>query len=143
MSVKQISVFLENKPGALKDMTDVLTANNIDMRAFSLAETTDFGIARIIAADVLGTMTVLKEAGYVSSLTPVIAVEIEDKPGSLNRVLQMIMEEGVNIEYMYASLGAKSGKAYMIFRVQDYKKAQAKLRGEGIRVLSQDDLQDM
>ena len=143
MAVKQISVFLENKPGALKDMTDVLTANNIDMRAFSLAETTDFGIARIIAADVLGTMTVLKEAGYVSSLTPVIAVEIEDKPGSLNRVLQMIMEEGVNIEYMYASLGAKSGKAYMIFRVQDYKKAQAKLRGEGIRVLSQDDLQDM
>ena len=143
MSVKQISVFLENKPGTLKDMTDVLTEHNIDMRALSLAETTDFGIARFIVSNVLDTMTVLKEAGYVSSLTPVIAVEIEDKPGSLNRVLQMITEEDVNVEYMYASLGAKSGKAYMIFRVQDYKKAQARLRGEGIKVLSQDDLEEM
>ena len=143
MSVKQISVFLENKPGTLKDMTDVLTEHNIDMRALSLAETTDFGIARFIVSNVLDTMTVLKEAGYVSSLTPVIAVEIEDKPGSLNRVLQMITEEDVNVEYMYASLGAKTGKAYMIFRVQDYKKAQARLRGEGIKVLSQDDLEEM
>ncbi|MCR4668498.1 MAG: acetolactate synthase [Clostridia bacterium] len=143
MSVKQISVFLENKPGTLMGMTEVLSRNNVDMRALSLAETTDFGIARFIVSNVLETMTILKDAGYVSSLTPVLMVEIDDKPGALNRVLGMINEAKINVEYMYASLGSKSGKAYMIFRVQDYKAAQASLRGAGIQVLSQDDLQDL
>ena len=92
MDVKQISVFLENKPGTLNEMTKVLTEHEIDLRALSLAETTDFGIARFITADVLETISILKDAGYVSSLTPVVVAEIPDEAGALNRVLQIFME---------------------------------------------------
>lgn len=143
MSVKQISVFLENKPGTLNDMTRVLTEHNVDLRALSLAETTDFGIARFIVSNTLETVTVLKEAGYISSLTPVVAAEIADEPGALNHVLQIFTDNKVNVEYMYASLGAKDGTAYMIFRVQDYKRATAALEGAHIRVLDQEDLADI
>ena len=143
MDVKQISVFLENKPGTLNEMTKVLTEHNIALRALSLAETTDFGIARFIVADVLETMSILKEAGYVSSLTPVVVAEIPDEPGALNRVLQIFMEYNINLEYMYAILGSKSGNAYMIFRVQDDKKASAALVANGIKVLNQEDMAEI
>ena len=87
MSVKQISVFLENKPGCLLAMTKVLAEHEIDMRAFSLAETSDFGIARILVDDVIATATVLKDAGFISSVTSVLAVAVPDVPGGLNQVL--------------------------------------------------------
>ncbi|MBR1758532.1 MAG: ACT domain-containing protein [Lachnospiraceae bacterium] len=143
MSVKQISVFLENKPGTLNAMTNVLTKHNVDLRALSLAETTDFGIARFIVGNTLETVTILKEEGYISSLTPVIAAEIADKPGALNEVLQILTDNQINVEYMYASLGSKNGTAYMIFRVQDYKKAAAALESAHVRVLSQEDLAEI
>ncbi len=143
MDVKQISVFLENKPGTLNEMTKVLTDHEIDLRALSLAETTDFGIARFITADVLETISILKDAGYVSSLTPVVVAEIPDEAGALNRVLQIFTEYNINLEYMYAILGSKSGHAYMIFRVQDDKKAAAALVANGIRVLSQEDMAEI
>ena len=104
MSVKQISVFLENKPGALSDMTQVLADNGIDMRAFSLAETSDFGIARIIVDDLYKTTTVLKDAGFVHSVSSVLAVAIPDVPGGLNQVLAVLRDENINVEYMYAFL---------------------------------------
>ena len=125
MSVKQISVFLENRPGALKAMTGVLAENQIDMRAFSLAETSEFGIARIIVDDVYKTTTVLKDAGFVHSITPVIGVALSDTPGGLDSVLQILADAQVNIEYMYAFLGGKENTAYMIFRVADDAKASA------------------
>ena len=143
MDVKQISVFLENKPGTLNEMTKVLTDHEIDLRALSLADTTDFGIARFITADVLETISILKDAGYVSSLTPVVVAEIPDEAGALNRVLQIFMDYNINLEYMYAILGSKSGHAYMIFRVQDDKKASAALVANGIRVLSQEDMAEI
>ena len=90
MSVKQISIFMENKPGALLAMTTVLAENRIDMRAFTLAETSDFGIVRIIVDDVYEATTVLKEAGYVHTLTPVVVIAIPDEPGGLNKVLKDI-----------------------------------------------------
>lgn len=131
MSVKQISVFLENKPGALYAMTGVLAQNKIDMRAFSLAETSDFGIARIIVDDVYKTTTVLKDAGYVHNITPVLGVAIPDVPGGLNKVLQVLTDAQVNVEYMYAFLGGRQdGCAYMIFRVADNSKAAAALAGQ-------------
>ena len=143
MDVKQISVFLENKPGTLCEMTKVLTDHNVDLRALSLAETTDFGIARFIVANVLETVTNLKNEGYVSSLTPVVAAEIADKPGALNKVLEIFSEEKINVEYMYAVLASKSGKAYMIFRVQDADKASGALIARGIRVLSQEEMDEL
>lgn len=136
MSIKQISVFIENKPGALYAMTGVLAQNKVDMRALSLAETSDFGIARMIVSDVYKTTTILKEAGYVHSITPVLGVAIPDVPGGLNKVLQVLTDAKVNVEYMYAFLGGKkSDGAYMIFRVADSEKAAAALAERGIKVV--------
>lgn len=141
MSIKQISVFLENKPGALNAMTRVLAEHQIDMRAMSLAETKDFGIARIIVDSLYNATTVLKDADYVHSITPVIGVAIPDEPGGLNQVLQVLSEAGVNIEYMYAFLGGKTvDHAYMIFRVQDNKAAAAALTAKGIQIVDQEEI---
>ena len=89
MSVKQISVFLENRPGCLNEMTQALADANIDLRGLSLAETSDFGIVRLIVDDVLSTATVLKDAGFVASMTDVLAVEVPNVPGGLNKVLSL------------------------------------------------------
>lgn len=143
MSVKQISVFLENKPGMLNQMTSILSEHNIDLRALSLAETTDFGIARFIVDDVLDTVAVLNEAGYINRLTPVVAAEIPDEPGALNRVLQIFTDNEINLEYMYAILSAEGSNAYMIFKVHDDAKASAALTSAGIKVLSQEDMAEL
>ena len=143
MSVKQISVFLENRPGALKAMTGVLAENQIDMRAFSLAETSEFGIARIIVDDVYKTTTVLKDAGFVHSITPVIGVTLSDTPGGLDSVLQILADAQVNIEYMYAFLGGKENTAYMIFRVADDAKASAALAAKGIKLVDPDEMANL
>ena len=139
MSMKQISVFVENKPGALYALTAVLAQGQIDMRALSLAETKDFGIVRLIVNDLYKTTTLLKDAGYVHSLTPVVGVAIPDVPGGLNRVLQVLTDAKVNVEYMYAFLGGKDvDHAYMIFRVADDKAAETALACRRIQVLDQE-----
>ena len=144
MNIKQISVFLENKPGALYGMTGVLAQHKIDMRAFSLAESSDFGIARIIVDDVYAAANVLKEAGYIYSLTPVLGVAIPDTPGGLNKVLQVLTDAKVNVEYMYAFLGGKDAEhAYMIFRVQDNAAAVAALASRGIQVVEQEEINQL
>lgn len=142
MSVKQISVFLENRPGKLKRMTGVLKDHEIDMRAISLAETKDFGIARIIVDDPLSAVNTLKESDFVASLTSVLCVEIPDEIGGLDKVIQIFAEAEVNIEYMYAvSNGHKANKACMIFRVAETKAAEARLTAKGLKLLSQEDVE--
>ena len=144
MSIKQISVFLENQPGALYAMTGVLAQNKVDMRALSLAETKDFGIVRMIVDNVYAATTILKDAGYVHSVTPVVGVAIPDTPGGLNRVLQVLTDERVNVEYMYAFLGGKDvDHAYMIFRVEAPASAESALHKHGIRVVDQDEMDGM
>ena len=133
MSFRQISVFLENRPGALLEMTETLYTNSIDMRAFSLAETSDFGIARIIVDDVEKTAAILREAGYILSITPVIAVEVPNEPGGLRRTLRTLSEVNVNVEYMYAFVGSNPAVAMMVFRVADIEKAVTALESAGIR----------
>ena len=136
MSIKQISIFVENKPGALYGLTGVLAQNKVDLRALSLAETSEFGIVRIIVNDVYKATTVLKDAGYVHSITPVVGV-----PGGLNRVLQVLSNAKINVEYMYAFLGGKqANSAYMIFRVQDVEAAEQALAQRDIKVLDQDQM---
>ena len=142
--IQQISVFVENRPGALQAMTAVLAENGIDMRAFSLAETSDFGIARIIVDDVYKTTTVLRDADFVHSVTQVLGVALSDTPGGLDKVLRVLADAGVNVEYMYAFLGGKKGKdAYMIFRVADNAKASAALTAKGIRQVEQQEMTDL
>jgi len=141
MSVQQISVFLENKPGTLKKMTGVLAEHKIDMRATSLAETKDFGIARLIVDDAISAVNTLKEHDFVASLTPVLAIEIPDEAGGLDKLLEIFAAAEVNIEYMYAFLGGSSSNAsYMIFRVADTDAAEAKLAKRGLKLLSQEDI---
>ena len=141
MSIKQISVFLENKPGALYAMTGVLAQNKIDMRALNVAETKDFGIVRVIVDNVYAATTVLKDAGYVHSVTPVLGVAIPDVPGGLNKVLQVLTDAKVNVEYMYAFLGGKDvDHAYMIFRVEDNNAAAAALASRGIKMVEQEEI---
>ena len=141
MSVKQISVFLENRPGCLHEMTKALAEAGIDLRGLSLAETSDFGIVRLIVDDVLGTANTLKEAGFVASLTDVLAVEVPNVPGGLNRVLEILDGAGINVEYMYAILGnKKSDTAYMIFRVNDNAKASSSLTASGIKIMGAEEL---
>lgn len=141
MSVKQISVFLENRPGCLHEMTKALADNNIDMRGLSLAETSDFGIVRLIVDDVYGTANVLKSAGFIASITDVIAVEVPNVPGGLNKVLEILQGVNINVEYMYAILGNKSSEtAYMIFRVNDNESASNALMNAGVRIMNQETL---
>ena len=141
MSVKQISVFLENRPGCLHDMTKALAEAGIDLRGLSLAETSDFGIVRLIVDDVTGTASTLRDAGFVASMTDVLAVEVPNVPGGLNRVLEVLDGAGINVEYMYAILGnKKSDTAYMIFRVNDNAKASSALRDSGVRIMGAEEL---
>ena len=141
MSIKQISVFLENKPGALLEMTGVLAKKQVDMRALSLAEASDFGIVRLIVDDVYNASTVLKEHGFIHNITSVLGVCIPDEPGGLNEILQILSDAKVNVEYMYAFLGGKTvNHAYMIFRVHGQKEAAAALRSKGIQLVDQEEI---
>ena len=144
MTVNQISVFLENKPGTLTAMTGLLAENHIDMRALSLAETNDFGIVRLIVDDVYKATTVLKDGGFIHQLTPVLAVLIPDEPGGLHKVLEVLREAEVNVEYMYAFLGGGDvNHAYMIFRVEDAAAASAALAQRGIKVIDQGEIEKL
>ena len=136
MSIKQISVFVENKPGALYGLTGVLAQNGVDLRALSLAETSEFGIVRIIVDNLYQAATVLKDASYVHSLTPVVGVAIPDVPGGLNKVLQVLTDARVNVEYMYAFISRDKGKAYVIIRLDNGQKAAEALHANGFEILS-------
>ena len=143
MAIKQISVFLENRPGTLLKMTGALAAKGIDMRALSLAETKDFGIVRLIVDDVFKAATVLKDADFINSLTDVVGVMIPDEPGGLDKVLRILADAAINVEYMYAFLGGKNDHAYMIFRVADARKAESALGGKGIKIVTQEEIAEL
>lgn len=141
MSIKQISVFLENKPGTLNKMTKVLADAGIDIRALSLAETKDFGIARMIVDDIISAAHTLKEADFVANMNSVLAYAIPDEPGGLNNLLEKFSEAKVNIEYMYSCImDIGADHAYMIFRVADTKNAEAALANKGLTAVRQEQL---
>lgn len=139
MSVRQISVFIENKKGELAEVTRFIAEHNINLRALSVADTQDFGILRIICDDPQSAEAVLKEGGYITTSTDVLAAAISDEPGSLASILEVLAEAHVIVEYTYAFLSAKAG-AYMIFRVDDNQTAAAALAGAGIKTANQEDL---
>ena len=143
MTVKQISVFLENMPGALAEFTKILEMSSIDLRALSLAESEDFGIVRVIVDDPYKTIRILKEEGYICSVTKVIAVEIADKPGSLVKMLNVLGDNNVNLEYSYAFLAKKANSAFMILRVADNDKAIKVLTQNGIRPICHEDMEGL
>ena len=135
MKVEQISVFLENKAGRLAEVAKILGDNGINIRALSLADTTDFGILRLIVNDRAKAKAVLKEAGFTVGITEVIAVEIEDRPGGLARVLQVLADNGINVEYMYAFVEKSGNKAVLIFKFENLDRAIEVLQKAGITIL--------
>ena len=138
MTVKQIFVFLENQPGKLAEVAAVLSAQKINLRAISVAEASDFGIARIIVDDVFNAVTILKNENYICSITDVIAVEVQDEPGMLANMIAVLGTEGINIEYMYTILGKKNDVAYMIIRTNDDAQAAKILDAKGFRIVGMD-----
>ncbi len=140
MTINQISVFLENKPGQLAEFVRLLEQNQIDIRALSIAETRDFGILRLIVDDPYKTVSVVKESGYICSVTPVLAIALPDRPGSLVKLLGALGEGRVNVEYMYAFITRKKDVAYMVLQVDDAEQATRILIQNQANILSQDDL---
>lgn len=116
MKVEQLSIFIENKTGRLAHVTSVLATAGVNLRALSLADTSDFGILRLIVDDTEKAKNLLKEAGFTVGITHVVAVEVEDAPGGLDRLMQIISSKGVNVEYMYAFVQKGGANATMIFR---------------------------
>lgn len=140
MKVQQISVFLENKYGRLAKVTEVLGENDINIRALSIADTSDFGILRIIVNKPDEANKVLKSAGFTVSITDVIAVEMDDHPGGLARVLKILETNGVNIEYLYAFLQKSSQDALVVFRVEQLDEAIEVLLKNNINVIKGNDV---
>ena len=136
MRVEQIAVFLENKSGRLAEITSVLAAQQINIRALSVADTADFGILRLIVDQVDRAKQALKEAGFTVGKTEVIAVEVPDQPGGLASVLKIVESEGLNVEYMYAFLNKSGENAILIFRFDDTGRAISCLQQAGFTILS-------
>ncbi len=136
MKVEQIAVFLENKSGRLAEITAKLAAENINIRALTVADTADFGILRLIVDNVEKAKATLKASGFTVGITNVIAVEVADKTGGLAEVLQTIEKEKLNVEYMYAFVNKSGENAVLIFRFEEMDKAIESLQRTGYTILS-------
>lgn len=145
MTVSQLSVFIENKPGSLSAFTAHLRANGIDMRALSIADVEDYGILRIIVDDPVRTAEIVKGAAYVCRLTPVLAIPLKDSAGALDEVLNILGRNSINIEYLYAFVAREDNRAFVVFRVKDNDivKAVAVLTASGHTPVNQQALKDL
>lgn len=143
MQIKQLSVFIENKPGRLADITELLAKNKIDIRAISVADTSDFGILRIIVDKPDEAVSILKEHGMTVSLSKVIAVGIGDITGEFAKAIRILANAEIGVEYVYAFVSRDKGKAYVIIRADDSKKAAEVLSQNGVEILCADALYNM
>ncbi len=132
MLVKQLSVFVENKPGGLAPVVEVLGKNNIDISALSLADTLEYGVLRLIVNDPDRAASILREIGVVVKITDVLAVAMDDTPGGLSRILEIFVGNNINVDYMYAFVGSVTNKALMVVKVSDAELASQALAKEGI-----------
>lgn len=143
MQIQQLSIFVENKSGRLAEITETLAAANVDIRAISVADTSDFGILRLIVDHPEEAVEALKKANLTVSLTSVIAVGINDQPGEFAKAMRVLADNHIGVEYMYAFISRDKGKAYVILRVEDSGKATAALNENGITLLSAEEIYGM
>jgi len=141
MAINQITVFLENKAGALLNVTKLLSKNNVDLRAINIAETADYGLLRLITADNTLAEKVLKAEGLIFTKTSVLAVAIADKPGALSEVLEILASAEIDVNYMYSIFGHQNGLAYMIMQLSEVDKATTVLKANGVVIAEANDLQ--
>ncbi|RPJ06683.1 MAG: ACT domain-containing protein [Deltaproteobacteria bacterium] len=135
MRVEQISVFLENKAGRLAEVTRILAEGGVNIRALSLADTSDFGILRLIVSDNDKAKETLRQHGFTVGKTDVVAVEVEDRPGGLHKILDILCRANVNVEYMYAFVQQSGNEAVIIFRFDNLDEAVKVLTANGVKVI--------
>ena len=140
MPISQISVFVENRPGRLADITAVLAKSSIDIRALSVADTSDYGILRLIVNDPKSAVEALRSEGMTASATQVLGIIIPDEPGGLARAIKVLSDAQISVEYAYAFITPSVGNAYVIIRVEDNDKASEILKGARIELIEQDDI---
>ena len=140
MSLKQLTIFVENKKGALVNVTKILADNNVNLRALSIADTQDFGILRLIVNDNDIAIKALQEAGYMISTTDVVGVKIGDQPGKLSKALEVLDEADINMEYLYAFMARTEKHAYVVLRVADNDAAEKALEAAGFHMITDADV---
>ena len=140
MSIHQISVFLENRAGQLAEITQLLAKEHVDLRAISIAETVDYGVARMIVDDAHKASAILLDHGDILSMTPVWAVEVPDRPSGLADLLAVLAQAHVDVEYMYSLFANKEGHAYMVLRISDEAAFTKALADTDIKLVGNDEL---
>ena len=140
MAIKQITVFVENKQGAVVPITDTLANRNVNIRALSIAETNDFGILRLIVNDEALAEKTLTDEGYLIKVTEVVGVKIGDAPGKLTAALEVLSKSDINLEYLYAFMARTEKHAYVVLRVEDNAKAEAALEAAGFHLITDADI---
>ena len=135
MSIKQLSVYIENKTGAISDVANLLAENNIDLRAMCLADAKDYGVLRIISKEIERAEKILAENGHTAKATRVVAFKVPDEVGGLAGALNILNDAGIDIAYMYSLVTKEGGKAYIVVRVNDNEKAEQILLEHGMKVL--------
>ena len=140
MSLKQLTVFVENKQGTMVSITDLLAKNNVNIRALSIAETEDFGILRLIVNDEASAENTLKDNGYLIKVTEVVGVKIGDAPGKLSAALGVLDKSNINVEYLYAFMARTEKHAYVVLRVEDNAKAERSLEDAGFHLITEQDI---
>ncbi|MBR6635369.1 MAG: ACT domain-containing protein [Clostridia bacterium] len=140
MAIKQLTVYVENKKGAMASLTDILAKNNVNIRALSIAETPDLGLLRIIVNDEEAATKILVENGYLIKAIDVVGVKIGDKPGALTAALNVLDKAEIDVEYLYAFMARTEKHAYVVLRVEDNEKAEAALEDAGLHLITNADI---
>ena len=140
MAIKQLTVFVENKKGTMASVTDLLSKNNVNIRALSIAETQDFGILRLIVNDEVAAMKALEEKEYLIKAIDVVGVKIGDAPGKLAEALGVLDRAGINVEYLYAFMARTEKHAYVVLRVEDNEVAESILVNAGFKLITEADV---
>lgn len=143
MKIQQLSIFVENKSGRLAEITEALAQSSIDIRAMSVADTSDFGILRLIVDKPEEAVVAFRKAGMTVSLTSVIAIGVHDKPGEFAKAVRLLADNGIDVEYIYAFISREKGKAFVILRVNDEDKAIELLSGKGFTLLTAEEIHGM
>ena len=140
MAIKQLTVFVQNKKGTVVSVTDILSKNNINLRALSIAETQDFGILRMIVNDEVAAEKVLSENGYLIKTIDVVGVKIGDAPGKLTAALDVLDKNDINVEYLYAFMARTEKHAYVVLRVENNEIAEKALTDAGFKMITENDI---
>ena len=140
MAIDQLSIFIENKSGKLVEAVEVIASAGIDLRALSIADTSDYGVLRVIVDRAADALKVLTDAGYVVRINQVLPVSVDDKPGALGKALRVLSNAGINVEYLYAFVAHEKNRAFVILRVEDNEVAEGILRKAGIPLATRDEI---